>query len=247
VPVGRQPEQFREEIHILFLRRGSRDQGPELPEFGFPRVLAIESGGVLELGDDRVKSAVGVMGRAEVSETNVRLTAKELLQGGSQARFADAGLSREKQHSPVTRFRLLPATLQQLEFLRASDERRQRGIRAERFETARDRAGAEHLPGTDRLGESLDLGEPKIAIIKKAADELARARCDDHRAWFGERLQPGRKIRRFAHYTVLARLTRPDEIADDNQTRCDADAHLEFGAGHHVESADRLDERQPGA
>ena len=44
-------------------------------------------------------------------------------------------------------------------------------------------------------------------------------------------LQARRKVRRLANDGLLLRSARPDQVADDHKTRCDADAGLQGRVG----------------
>ena len=82
----------RADQRYRFVKLVSRltEQRLQLGELGLGPVLGREPGRPLQLGDDRIKRAVGVIGRAEVAERNVRLSAQLLAQRPQQARFADA-------------------------------------------------------------------------------------------------------------------------------------------------------------
>src|SRR5215471_8218108 len=57
-------------------------------------IVAPESGGPLQLRDDRVERTVLVMGRAEIAEASVWLVTQLFQDRLSDARFADAGFAR---------------------------------------------------------------------------------------------------------------------------------------------------------
>ena len=57
------------------------------------------------------------------------------LQGGGETRLADARLAREQHHAAVTTLRTMPLAQEQVDFLFAPDERRQRRL-VQRLETA---------------------------------------------------------------------------------------------------------------
>ena len=91
-------------------------------------VVPFEARGALELADDRMERAVGVMGRAEVAQAEVRLAGNSFEQRRAEARLADAGLAREQDDAARAALRLLPAAQQQLELLVAAQQRRDAGL-----------------------------------------------------------------------------------------------------------------------
>src|SRR5262249_48602099 len=99
-------------------------------------VFALDPGRPFELHDDRAQSAVLVMRRAEVAQARVRLACDPLLEGGGQARLADARLARNQNDAPAAALGLLPSAGQQLELLPAADKRGQGRAPVQRVEAA---------------------------------------------------------------------------------------------------------------
>ena len=64
-------------------------------------VVALEPRGALELADDRMERAVGVMRRAEVAQAEMRLAGNAFEQRRGQARLADAGLAGEQDDAAL--------------------------------------------------------------------------------------------------------------------------------------------------
>jgi hypothetical protein len=52
-----------------------------------------KSGGTFELSDDRIKGAVGVLGRAEITQPRVWFDRDILYERSGEPGFADAGLT----------------------------------------------------------------------------------------------------------------------------------------------------------
>jgi hypothetical protein len=63
--------------------------------------------------------------------------------------------------------------------------------------------------------------------LEEAAHELPTALRNDHVVWVRDALQARGKVRRLAHDGLLLRSARTDQVADDDQTRCDANARLQ--------------------
>ena len=64
--------------------------------------------------------------RAEKAHTDVRLAAEPFEQALREAGFADPGLAGHQHDTALASLRLVPAALQQRQFLVAADERRAR-------------------------------------------------------------------------------------------------------------------------
>ena len=67
---------------------------------------------------------------------------------------------------------------------------------------------------------------PKILELEEIAEKSSRAFADDDRVGLGDPLQARRKIRRLANHAALLRLPRWDQVANDDQAGCNADADL---------------------
>jgi hypothetical protein len=73
--------------------RGLRQQRIELVELCLRCVAVCKSGGTFELPDDRIKSAVRVLGRAEITQPRVGFGREALHERGGEPGFADPGLT----------------------------------------------------------------------------------------------------------------------------------------------------------
>ena len=173
----------------------------------------------------------------------MRLDVEALLQRRGDARLADAGFAGDQHDLAVAGLGARPAPQQQVDFLVAADQRRQRRS-VQRLEPARDGARTQHLPGRHRRGDALDLDGAEIAVLEEIADQPARARGDDDRVRLGQGLQPGGEVRRFADDRLLLRRAFADQIADDDQPGGDPDARLELD-GFDIEATDSVDHAQP--
>ena len=68
---------------------------------------------------------------------------------------------------------------------------------------------------------------PKVLKLEEIAEKLPRALGDDHLFGSAIALQARREVRRLADDAALLRLARSDQVADDDQPGCDADAGLQ--------------------
>ena len=87
----------REQVHqhgdVLRGRRGVRKERQQLLPPGAGAVTMLETGGPLEAGDDRIKSACGAIGRAEMPKIQVGVALEPFLQRHDDPRLADARFS----------------------------------------------------------------------------------------------------------------------------------------------------------
>ena len=84
---------------------------------------------------------------------------------------------------------------------------------------------------------------PKVLELEEIAEKSSRAFGDDDHVRLGDTLQARRKVRRLADHAALLRLTRSDEVADDDQAGCNADAGL-LGSMR-LERSHRRDQLEP--
>ena len=133
--VVRQRQHLGEKRGVLDRGRGLREHRVELVELRLRRVVARQSGGAFHLADDRIKRAVGVLRRAEIAQSRVRLAGEALQQRRRQPRFADASLAGEQHHLALAALRLGPAPQQQFEFFFPPDQSGQ-AARVQRLEAA---------------------------------------------------------------------------------------------------------------
>ena len=86
---------------------------------------------------------------------------------------------------------------------------------------------------------------PKVLKLKEIAKQLSRALGDDHFIWFRDALQARGEVRCLADNCLLLRSAGADQIANYNQTGCDADPRLEGPVG--LQSTYSRDQLQPCA
>ena len=220
-----QGEQLGNKRRVIGRRRSVRKHGLKLVELRRGVIVPFEPRGALELADDRMERAVGVMGRAEVAQAEVLLAGNSLEQRRAQARLSDAGLAREQDDATLAALRLFPTSQQQLQLFVAAQQRRHAGL-VQGLEAAFRGAEAHDLPRRHGLGEALERHRAEVAVIEEPAGEAVRGRLDHHRVRFGERFQAGSEIGRPTDNAVLLRLVLASEVAHDDQPGGDADADL---------------------
>ena len=103
------PDQGRRLVQLL----GA--QGEQRLKLGEPVCGFVMGGEVrcpLQLRDDRMERAVGVVGRAEMADRDVRLVRQLLAEGAQQPRLANARLARDQDHLAVAVLGPAPALQQ---------------------------------------------------------------------------------------------------------------------------------------
>ncbi len=147
----RQRQQLGQERDIVVIPRPRAEQCPQFAEPGFNRVVAGETGGAFELGDEGIEGAVLMVRRAEIAQAGMRLGFDALGKRGGEPRLADARLAGDQHHPSFAALRLLPAADKQIDFLVAPDQRRL--PRAQCLEAAQHPALASDPPCRLRLGK----------------------------------------------------------------------------------------------
>jgi hypothetical protein len=234
------------------------DQRFEFVELLFGRVVAREAQGALEIVDDRVQRAVGVVGRAMEAQAGCVIGFETPAQLAQHPALADARLAGKQHHLAFAILRQLPALDQQAEFVLAADKTGQPAA-AHGFEAALGCRYPRDRPGLDRLGQTLDRVPAECLQPKQIADEPARGGADHHGARLGQGLQPRRQVRRLADHRLLLRGALADQIADHHETGRYAGANLQLvpgrppaqggrsGDGGHIEPADCGNDIEAGA
>ena len=115
-----------------------------------------------------------------------------------------------------------PALEQDAELVLAPDQRRE-PLAVQRLEAALGATLAFDPPGGERLGEALEALRAEVGQLEQPADQPARRLADHDAARLGERLQPGREVRRLADHRLLLRRALADQLADHDQAGRDAD------------------------
>ena len=160
------PDQRRRLVQFLgALSKQRLELGEPVPGF----VMGSEARRSLELSDDRVKRAVGVVGGAEIAQREVRLARQLLTKGVYQPRFADARLARDQDHLAVAVLGPAPALQQHGQLVLTSDQRRH-ALSMEGLEAAIGGAFALDTESGDRLCEALDAGWTEVGQLEQTAD-----------------------------------------------------------------------------
>ena len=188
-----------------------------------------QSGGTLHLVDDRIKRAVGVLRRAEIAQTCVRLVGEAFQQCGREPRFADPGLAGQEHHLAFAGLCPGPAPQQQFEFFFAPDEGGQAAA-MQRLEPALHRTRPQRRPGARRPGDALEVLWSEVLQFEQIAEKFSRGLGNDHHVRLGDPLQACRQVRRLADDTALLRLAGADQITDNNKPGGYADTGLQRSA-----------------
>ena len=122
-----------------------------------------------------------------------------LAQRAQDAALADPGFTRQQHHLAFAVLRLRPPAEQQIHFLFAADQRRQRATAAMRIEAAFRRQGTLHPPGVNGFRDPFQVMFAKIGQFKRVADQAAGRGGDDDLIGGGQCLQTRGEIGRAAH------------------------------------------------
>ena len=185
-------------------------------------VVAHESRRPFELRDEGVERAVGVIGGAEIAQLRMRPGGDLLCKRRQQARLADAGLAAEQHDLALSRCCAMPPFEQEGELCLPADQRRQHRRAALRNGSRRPSRRRCASTAPERRSP-LSSRSPRSVAVEQARDQPLRNLGDNHRARLGERLQPRCKVGRVADDRFLLRRTFADQVADDDQSRGDAD------------------------
>ena len=158
--------------------RRCREPRVEPVELGLWIVLASKAGRALQLRNDRVKGAVRVLRRAEISQPLVRLARQPLQKFRREARLADASFAREQHDLSFARLRPGPAPEQKFGFFVSPDERSQ-PARVKRFEPALPRTFRQSHIGPRRPCHALEVLRAKVAEFEQVAEQFAGALAND--------------------------------------------------------------------
>ena len=170
-----------------------------------------------------MKRAVGVVGRALITQARVRLAGNVLGESCRQAGFADARLARDQHDLPLAFPGEALAVHQKFDLVLAADEIGQTGA-ADCLETALGSRHALDRPCRNRLGNALDVMAAEVAQTEQVAEQTARSGGDDHRPRPSQGLKTGGKVRRLPDQSVLPQRTFSAEVADHDQAGCNTNA-----------------------
>ena len=113
------------------------------------------------------------------------------------------------------------------------------------IEAAFHRTRAECRPGSRRAFETLEILSAEILKLEEIAEKPSRALGDDDHAWLGDRLKARCEVRRVTNDAALLRVPRSDQVADDDRSRRNANAHAQPRFGGRRELWHRVGERKP--
>ena len=92
-------------------------------------------------------------------------------------------------------------------------------------------ARSQRRPGSHRPCDALEVLCSEVLKLEQIAHELSSALGNDDAVRLRNALQACRKVRRLADDGLLLRSARADQVADDHQSRCDADTRLQGRVG----------------
>ena len=198
-------------------------------------VRRVEPRRPLELGNERMERAVGVVGRALITQASVGLAGGVLSESCRKAGLADPRFARDQHDLPFA----LPGEAltfeQEIDLVLAADEIGQtRG--ADSLEAALGRRHTLDRPRRDRLRKTLEFVRAEIAQTEQIAEQAARRGGDDDRPGLSQSLEAGCQVRRLPDHGVLAQRALAAEVADHHQAGRDADANGERFRGARLES-----------
>src|SRR5690348_4991189 len=121
----------------------------------------------------------------------MRIPFEVMRQRRDEAGLADARLPYDQRRLRAALAGGVPALPQQIQLLRAPDDRAFRSG-ADRRETTFEPRRADGAPGLDRT-EPPDRQRAELAQLEQLSDQAARAFGDHHRVGFGQALQPSRE------------------------------------------------------
>ena len=176
----------------------------------------------------------------------MRLVGDSLAQRGEDPRLADAGLAGEQHDLAFTRARVPPALDEQRDFGLASDERRH-PLRTRGFEAAHVLCLAQDRPGGRGRAEPFQIEQSERFDLEGVAQKTPGRVGDQDRAGLGAGLQARGQIGRVAYNGLFLRRPLADQIADDDDPRRDADAHIQSFSDARVEPPDGVREVEPRA
>src|SRR5215831_10670767 len=154
------------------------------------------------------------------------LASKVVQQRSRQSRFADARFTGDQHHLALTCLCFRPPPHQQIEFFLAPDKLC-KAARVQCLEAALNRRWAQRGPRSHRARDALEGLRAEVVKLEQIAHELAGTFRNHNAVRLRHTLQARRKVWRFADDGLLLRSARPDEVADNHQSLCDADTRLQ--------------------
>ena len=191
-----------------------------------------------------MQRAVGVVGRALITQARVRLAGDVLGESCRKAGFADSRLARDQHDLPLALPGEALAFHQKFDLVVAADEIGQTGG-ADRLEAALGSRDALDRPCRDRLGNTLDLVSAELTQMKQIPKQPARGGGDDDRPGPGQGMKAGCKVGRVPDHSVLPQRTLAAEVADHHQAGGDANADRERFRGARLEPRNSGNDIEP--
>ena len=166
--VRRNRQQLSDERHVARqICRCWLEQRHQLVELRAGAAVRLEARGLLKLRNERMQRAVRMVRRAEIAKASMRLALDPSQQAFSDARLANARLTREQHNATLAGLGLIPPAQQQVHLLLATNEWGQRAS-APRVEPADASRLTAHLPRLQRLRQSVALVGSERAAIEHA-------------------------------------------------------------------------------
>ena len=177
------------------------------------------------LGDNRIKWAVGVIGRALESYRHMCVIRDPIQQSFAYARLADAGLATQQSDLTVAALGPLPQVVQLMQFILPADKPRQL-LRTDGSETALDHPFPQNPPGRHRLRKSFQFERSQLLAHEHVAQQACvcwrrRRRCSG----------PPRFASRAARFgvsptTICSCAILTDGVTDNDQAGRNPNPHL---------------------
>src|SRR5262245_36846921 len=112
-----------------------------------------------------------------------------------------------------------------------------------RLEATLHRTRAQRRERANRSVNSLEIPGPELLEFEQIAEKSSGGIPNHHHVRLGKSLQLHSEIRSFADDAMLPCLSRPNQVANNNEAGCNADTGLERGS--HLEPSHRTDHFQP--
>ena len=212
----------------------------------FDRCFAADKAGATpDLSDDGIERVVDVVRRALIAQHHQRFAADMFAHRRQDARFADAGLARQRHDLALPGLCQPPTVHQDSHFVLAADKGGH-GFGARRLESRDALDFPQHRPGRYRRFEALELMQSEALQLESPAQEPSCRLGDDDRVGLGEGLQPGRQVRRVSDDAAFTGITFADQLADDDEAGGDADSQPQVDSALAAELTHRRQQRDRG-
>ena len=166
-----------------------------------------------------------MMGRAEITQRDVWLIFKALVERERNIRLADSGVAHQHHHLAFSQGSASPLTQKQRHlFITPKQRRQRRSVR--RIEAALDVAALKDLVNRHWLRKPFEGEGAEITVVEMPRRKPARALADQDSSGLRQRLQPSGEVRAVTHRRVSARWPRAYEIANNRHPCRNAYPHL---------------------